>query len=260
MEGFSTMDEVRPQLLDLIPNWPNEEKSSEEKQLELRLGPPGEDWTIKNGSIISTNNKNNSRERERDESPLLSLGYYSTSGSKRGFLDIIVADRKTVDQPDTWIDGSHTHKFSSSSDMNPQVVGAVPVLPSSTSSSPWSSSHYQQSLPPVMEKESLQQQQQEEEACGTTKVVEDLQNSEKKAFSPASAHNTAVSNRYQKRYTHLFLFFLFFFFGQKRGYSLYSLALLHMYLWSMLDKTALSLFFIIIIFFYYVSYAVFCSY
>lgn len=207
------MDEVRPQLLDLIPNWPNEEKSSEEKQLELRLGPPGEDWTIKNGSIISTNNKNNSRERERDATPLLSLGYYSTSGSKRGFFDTIVADRKTVDHPDTWINGSHTHKFSSS-DMNPQVVGAIPVLPSSTSSSPWSSSHYQQSLPPVMEKESLQQQQQE--ACGTTKVVVDLQNSEKKAFSPASAHNTAVSNSYQKRYTHLFFCFFCFSFLDRR--------------------------------------------
>ncbi|PON54365.1 AUX/IAA protein [Parasponia andersonii] len=77
MEGRSRREEVCPQLLDLIPQnreWlVNRDKershgSSEEKKLELRLGPPGQDWPLK---------ENN---RERDES-LLSLGYFSPMAS-----------------------------------------------------------------------------------------------------------------------------------------------------------------------------------
>ncbi|CAI9767166.1 unnamed protein product [Fraxinus pennsylvanica] len=62
MEGYSRKDEECPQLLDLIPKekeWftiSAQEKqtshgSSEEKQLELRLGPPIGDWTIKNNHV-----------------------------------------------------------------------------------------------------------------------------------------------------------------------------------------------------------------
>ncbi|KAK2971124.1 hypothetical protein RJ640_008548 [Escallonia rubra] len=76
MEGYS------PQLLDLIPKerkWlvqRDEEEgkhgASEEKKLELRLGPPGqeEDWT----------RKNNSTRRINDERSLFSLGYFPNVG------------------------------------------------------------------------------------------------------------------------------------------------------------------------------------
>ena len=66
-------NEASPQLLDLISNereWQmnkrNEGKSSEERKLELRLGPPGEDWSL-GGKMKNT---------EREES-LLSLGCFS---------------------------------------------------------------------------------------------------------------------------------------------------------------------------------------
>ncbi|KAJ1385982.1 PB1 domain [Sesbania bispinosa] len=133
-------------------------KSSEEKKLELRLGPPGEDWS------------------ERDES-LLSLGYLSTTklhakmSSNNGF------QTKNIPNPDT-------------------PAGAM--LPS-----PWPSTGYHQqgnnkassflqfpSTPPVMGKDSASQ------TC-CPKVVE-LQNGDKKVFSPSSA-NTAVPNSSQKR-------------------------------------------------------------
>ncbi|PON48731.1 hypothetical protein PanWU01x14_234340 [Parasponia andersonii] len=77
MEGRSRREEVCPQLLDLIPQnreWlvnrvkERSHGSSEEKKLELRLGPPGQEWPLK---------ENN---RERDES-LLSLGYFSPMAS-----------------------------------------------------------------------------------------------------------------------------------------------------------------------------------
>lgn len=83
MEGCSKMGEDCPQLLDLIPKdreWllkrdkqRSHGSSTEEiNNLELRLGPPGEE---------------NSREREESN---LSLGYFSnmthlSSGAKRGF-------------------------------------------------------------------------------------------------------------------------------------------------------------------------------
>ncbi|CAL0332408.1 unnamed protein product [Lupinus luteus] len=73
-------NEVSPNLLDLISNekeWnmnKNEGKCSEERKLELKLGPPsGEDWCedkIKNIKNTST---------QRDES-LLSLSYFSNNG------------------------------------------------------------------------------------------------------------------------------------------------------------------------------------
>lgn len=68
-------NEVSPQLLDLIPNereWHMKKgeggKSSEERKLELRLGPPGvEDWSL-NDKMKNT---------QTDHESLLSLGYYS---------------------------------------------------------------------------------------------------------------------------------------------------------------------------------------
>lgn len=73
MEGYSRKDERCPQLLDLISKdreWlteSGEETShglSEERKLELRLGPPGEHWTI-------------SRERDRNNESLSSFPYFS---------------------------------------------------------------------------------------------------------------------------------------------------------------------------------------
>ncbi|KAI9161842.1 hypothetical protein LWI28_021210 [Acer negundo] len=84
MEGGSSMNgETRPQLLDLIPKereWlmmresgeRRHHGSSEEKKLELRLGPPGgEDWSLKDNN-----------NRERDES-LLSLSYFSSMNNNQ---------------------------------------------------------------------------------------------------------------------------------------------------------------------------------
>ncbi|BAT91650.1 hypothetical protein LR48_Vigan05g207800 [Vigna angularis] len=76
-------NEVSPQLLDLIPNereWQmnrNEGKSSEERKLELRLGPPGEDWTL-GGKMKNANS-------EREES-LLSLGCFPSSNMSHAIL------------------------------------------------------------------------------------------------------------------------------------------------------------------------------
>uniref|UniRef100_A0A5B6YHW5 Auxin-responsive protein n=1 Tax=Davidia involucrata TaxID=16924 RepID=A0A5B6YHW5_DAVIN len=195
MADCSRKDEPCPQLLDLISKdreWlvrRDEQRrngSSEDKKLELRLGPPGQDWTIKDGT------KNHSR--ERDES-LLSLSYFSNkasmnhsnsnsnsnpniSGTKRGFLDTV--DRKTIE--DGWItnnnnNGTQTQKFSSSENTVGTALSFLHKFPSTP-----------QSLP-VKAKESSQH------CC--TKVV-DLQNAEEKAFSPTSV-NTAVPNSSQKR-------------------------------------------------------------
>lgn len=218
MEGCSRKDEVCPQLLDLISKdreWVlksgegRSHGSPEEKKLELRLGPPGEDWTIKD-------NTNNNNCRERDES-LRYLRYLSsmasmahncssnnnnsniinnttTSCGKRGFLETV--ERNTGEEG--WIMNSNGNQNQKQAANNTNNNGVLP--------SPWSSSGYQvktqqqqqqtkasflqfQSSPPVITKESSQP------CC--TKVV-DLQNTEKKAFSPASA-NTAVPNSSQKR-------------------------------------------------------------
>lgn len=74
-------NEASPQLLDLISNereWQmnkrNEGKSSEERKLELRLGPPGEDWSL-GGKMKNT---------EREES-LLSLGCFSPNINSNAF-------------------------------------------------------------------------------------------------------------------------------------------------------------------------------
>lgn len=176
MEGYSRNEEIHPQLLDLIPKereWTakiGEERNihgiiSEEKKLELRLGPPGDEvWTIENNNNLGTKNNFN----ERDHHSLLYLGYFSkmpnnnttntTLGSKRGFLDT----------------QAHGQKFSSAFPGNKQQQIQVPPYHSS----------------PVTGKESSQP------CCN--KLVVELQTAEKKTFSPDSA-NTAVTNTSQKR-------------------------------------------------------------
>ncbi|XP_042025540.1 auxin-responsive protein IAA2-like [Salvia splendens] len=77
MGDYSREDEGCPQLFDLIPKWATkrgEERShgiSEERKLELRLGPPGGEWTVKESNTAACG------ERERDR--LLSLGYFPAS-------------------------------------------------------------------------------------------------------------------------------------------------------------------------------------
>ncbi|XP_022715037.1 auxin-responsive protein IAA18-like [Durio zibethinus] len=173
--GCSKNGEACPQLLDLIPQereWyvKREEDrrhgSSEERKLELRLGPPGEDsWSIEDTT------KSN---RERDES-LLSLGCFSSMKSN----------------------GKQTHKFPSPED---HPVGSV-------LSTPWAKTlqhtHQHQTKPPLfLQFPSTAPQSMPVIAKGSSqpccnKAV-DLQNAEKKAFSPPA--NTAVPlNSSQKR-------------------------------------------------------------
>ncbi|KAF8400943.1 hypothetical protein HHK36_014246 [Tetracentron sinense] len=214
MEGCSRNGEVCPPLLDLISRdreWQRNVGASEEKKLELRLGPPGEDW------IIREKSKNNSS--ERDES-FLSLGCFSSmaskphnntssSGAKRGFSDTV--ERQAGDE--TWLmnsNGNQSHKLSSSEKSAGTIFSspwASGSLPSPSSSAFQIKTQQQQQQPnpsflgfpsipqslPVMAKESSK-------PC-STKVV-DLHNPEKKACSPAAASipaNTAEPNTSQKR-------------------------------------------------------------
>ena len=219
MEGCSRKDEGYPQLLDLISKdreWVlkrgegRSHGSPEEKKLELRLGPPGEDWTVK---------ENNSC-RERDESLLYSR-YLSSMASmthnssnnnngKRGFLETV--ERNTGGE-EGWImnrNGNQNQKQATNNNNNNNGVLVASPPPWSSSSPGYqvktqqqtkaSFLQFQSSPPSVITKESSQ-------SC-CTKVV-DLQNTEKKTFSPASA-NTAVPNSSQKRYlTFSYYYFLF---------------------------------------------------
>ncbi|OAY53082.1 auxin-responsive protein IAA18 isoform X2 [Manihot esculenta] len=171
MEGCSNNGEACPQLLDLIPRereWlvkRADERSSEEKKLELRLGPPGEEW------FFGENASKDAKNRERDESPF-SLGYFSNGNQQ-------------------------IHKFSSPENLQPgsvwfnqqlsqqaKATASFLQFPSKTVTTP-------QGLP-AMAKESSQP------CC--TKVAVDLQQSaEKKAFSQPAPANTAVLNSSQKR-------------------------------------------------------------
>lgn len=201
MEKSLRNEEACPQLLDLIPkerewlvNRDGERRHGfpEEKKLELRLGPPGEDWSVKD------NNKNN--QRQRDES-LLSLGYFSSRTHNNS-------------------NGSQTQMFAASSE-NP--VGAVLSSPWPSSSAYQGKNHNQQQtkapsflqFPSTPQSLPVMAQEASQPCC--TKVV-DLQSAEKKGFSPSSA-KTAVPNSSQKRCFSFFLsyvYFLFFLsFGQR---------------------------------------------
>ncbi|XP_043706515.1 auxin-responsive protein IAA18-like [Telopea speciosissima] len=187
---------------------------SEEKKLELRLGPPGEDWFDKE--------KREKDGRERDES-LLSLGCFSSlasksnnnhnnnisAGAKRGFLDTVEA--KAGDQ--TWLMTHNTNqnqKLTFSEKTGGTVISSPWCSSTSPSPSPFQvKTHQQQQQPkpqflqfpsipqslPVMPKEPPK-------ACNDTKLAAELQNHEKKACSPASGSvpaNTSTLNSSNKR-------------------------------------------------------------
>ncbi|KAJ8756053.1 hypothetical protein K2173_024600 [Erythroxylum novogranatense] len=170
MESSSKNGELCPQLLDLIQKereWlvkRDEQRSSVEKKLELRLGPPGEDW-----SVQGPNRNNNTNNRENDLS-LRSFGYFpngNTQGHNFSSLDKQVGG--------VWFDQQHLHKNM------PKTPAFLQFSTTATVT--------QLGLP--LAKESSQ-------SCG--KIVGDLQNSaEKKTFSPPSPANTAVPNSSQKR-------------------------------------------------------------
>ncbi|XP_057773154.1 auxin-responsive protein IAA18-like isoform X2 [Salvia miltiorrhiza] len=122
MENYSRKDEGCPQLLDLIPKdretWvtkrAEERRShgiSEEKKLELRLGPPGGEWAIKES--------NSTASRER----LLSLGHFPTSPC---------AQNPVLQPPSPW---QHHHLHSSYLHLQP---GQGQIAVSKESSKPCS--------------------------------------------------------------------------------------------------------------------------
>ncbi|KAJ4842866.1 hypothetical protein Tsubulata_041910 [Turnera subulata] len=189
MEGGSKNDEACPQLLNLIPKereWfskRGDERSSEEKKLELRLGPPGDqDWSrIREATTKTT------VQRDRDES-LLSLGYF-TNGNKQAHHH----HQQQVGA--VWFSQQH-HQLANAS--SPSLLH----FPSAKTAAATS-----QTLP-VTPKESSQP------CC--TKVVADLQQSaEKKAFSPPAPANTPVPNSSQKRCFSFFILVFFFCFFLK---------------------------------------------
>ncbi|KAL6956791.1 hypothetical protein U1Q18_042645 [Sarracenia purpurea var. burkii] len=188
MSGISNKDLGCPQLLDLIPKdlecfvQRGEQRGhgcSEEKKLELRLGPPGEkveeeDWSSK----------------DKHNSGVSSLGYFSkmtfltqnttnpittyTSGSKRGFSET-AENGWMMDK-----NGSQTQKFSFSE--NPQKQqNQAPFL----------------QLQANPQRMAVKANESSSHHCAT-EGGEDLQNGDKKAFSPASA-NPDAPNSSQKR-------------------------------------------------------------
>ncbi|KAK1265274.1 Auxin-responsive protein IAA7 [Acorus gramineus] len=73
MEGDPKRGDVHPQLLNMISKVRDLEAiEAEEKKLELRLGPPGEDYTVKKSSTSTSNN--------------------SSAGAKRLFLETVVTN------------------------------------------------------------------------------------------------------------------------------------------------------------------------
>lgn len=170
------MGESCPKLLDLIPKereWGlnregaeegrrNGSSSDENKKLELRLGLPGDErWSQKNSSI-----------RERNES-LLSLNNYMPNNHNHpwpcsGYQTLQSQHQQQQNTASPFVHHhhhhSHNHNHQYQTGPKPQVL-------------------------PLVTKESSHP------CC--TRIV-DLQNAEKKAFSPASA-NTAVPNTSQKR-------------------------------------------------------------
>lgn len=203
MEGSAGNHEVCPQFLDFVPKereWlvnrdgQRRHGPSEEKELELRLGPPGnQDWSMRDSARKNPGDKSES---------LLSLGYFSSMSSMTQNIS----------------NGSQTQMFSASK--NP--VGAV--ISSSCSSSAYGyrgkTQHNQQQtkVPSFLQLNSPLQglpvmTQEASQRCCTEAV--DIQSAEKKAFSPSSA-TTAVPNSSQKRYfsfsSHAFSCFFFYIF------------------------------------------------
>ncbi|XP_042513313.1 auxin-responsive protein IAA26-like [Macadamia integrifolia] len=222
MEGSSRNRELYSQFLDMIPNereWLARRDEarfgvSEDKKLELRLGPPGEDWFDK---------ENREKDgRERDES-LLSLGSFSSpassksnnshnnsisAGAKRVFLDTVEA--KAGEQ--TWL-MNHNQNQKLSFSEKPSGNGTILSSPWCSSTSP-SPSHFQvktqqqqqQPKPQFLQVSSVPQSlpvipKGPSQTCNDTKLAE-LQNPEKKSCSTASGSvpaNTIVLNSSHKR-------------------------------------------------------------
>lgn len=230
MESYSRKkkDEgCSPQLLDLISKereWLLKMKedrcrvTSEEKKLELCLGPPGGDNWTSNDVVSKFNSKGN------DQQTLLSFAptTNTTSGTKRGFTDTVNGGGGSSSPCQ-----SQSHHVFSHSWSNSGYQGKAPQLQQSqqtkiSSSSSSSSSFLQlqstsQCLPPpppppsplVMSKESSQH------CCNKAVDLQQQSTDKKKAFSPpsaaAAAANTAVPNSSaQKRFLTFFFSFLFF--------------------------------------------------
>ncbi|KAL5576912.1 hypothetical protein UlMin_018611 [Ulmus minor] len=183
MEGSTRREEVCPKLLDLIPKereWlssRDQERShgsSEEKKLELRLGPPGEDWSTKD-----TN-------REREES-LLSLHYFSPMNPNAHMVNLNNKNSNSVNQNQNQ---NQTQKFSSSSGFPSKFQHQQHTPQQQQTKAPFLQFPSTAQSLPVMAKEASQ-------TC-CPPVVDLQKNGEKKAFSPPSA-NTAVPNSSQKR-------------------------------------------------------------
>ncbi|KAF9614651.1 hypothetical protein IFM89_019628 [Coptis chinensis] len=178
MEGSSSRNkEVCPKLLDLIHKdreWlfknNDEEKLgvAEEKKLELRLGPPGED--------------------ERDESSL-SYGCYAS---------------KTYNKNNTWLINNDGAIFSSPWSTSPVTCPtATPLGFQVNTQQQIMNSSYLHQYPSVPQNLSVKAMESSKTCC-TKGVVGELQQSqaEKKACSQPSATipaNTAVNNSSQKR-------------------------------------------------------------
>lgn len=182
MEQWSRKEEACPQLLDLIPkntvwltnreNKDGSRNSLEEKKLELRLGPPGENWSLKD-----TSKKNNIDSVES----VLSLGYVSPMAS--------------ISQKNNNINNENqTLKFSSISPWCSSYKGKnVQHSQQHTKAPPFLQlSSVPQSLP-VAAKDTSQSQ-----ICGSKAM--DLRGPEK-VFSQAPNANTTVPNSSQKRYS-----------------------------------------------------------
>lgn len=174
MEGCSNNGEACPQLLDLIPRereWlvkRADERSSEEKKLELRLGPPGEEWCLGETAKTADN-------RERDES-LLSVGYFSNGNQQN-------------------------HKFSSPENLQSGSVWFNQQVSQQAKATPFLQFASKTVTPPPPPPQSLPVMAKESSQPCCIKVAVDLQQSaEKKAFSPPAPANTAVPNSSQKRY------------------------------------------------------------
>ncbi|CAL0324100.1 unnamed protein product [Lupinus luteus] len=104
-------NEASPQLLDLISNekeWnmnKGEGKCSDERELELKLGPPGSEDKLKN-------NFNNNSTTERDHS-LLSLGYFPNNGFQKQNLSTSDIPSKAI-YPSPWSSSTsyqHQHQY-----------------------------------------------------------------------------------------------------------------------------------------------------
>jgi len=180
------MGESSPKLLDLIPkdtklvgnNTEGEEKRhgcgcDVGNKLELRLGLPGDEGWSNQANLLK-----NKSVRQKEESQLLSVSYFSPSKRSQDHKQGGLSSNPHLPpnswpysgyQPQPQPQPKHHHHHNSASPFAQYQIGpkGLPVMP-------------KESHPPC------------------TRIV-DLQNAEKKVFSPASA-NAAAPNSSQKRF------------------------------------------------------------